>query len=49
MENEQSKNKNSRFSNKLDADPVDFGFTRSEIMKIRGYEPKKKKAKKNGN
>ena len=49
MENEESNNKNSLFENKLNSDPVDFGFTRAEIMESRGYQTKKKKAKKNGN
>jgi len=48
MNNEETTNQKSRYANKLKVNPSDYAFTRAEIMKIRGYEPKKKKAKTNG-
>ena len=47
MSKQTNDNKDGKYQNQLDADPVDFGFTRAEIMKSRGYSIKKKKAKKN--
>lgn len=48
MSNEESTNQRSRYASKLKVSPSDYAFTRAEIMEIRGYEPKKKKAKTNG-
>jgi hypothetical protein len=48
MNNEELTNQRSQYANKLKVSPVDYAFTRAEIMRIRGYEPKKKKAKTNG-
>lgn len=48
MNNEELTNQRSRYANKLKVSPSDYALTRAEIMEIRGYEPKKKKAKTNG-
>jgi hypothetical protein len=47
MNNEETTNQRSRYANKLKVSPSDYALTRAEIMEIRGYEPKKKKAKTN--
>ena len=41
MPNNEADKSSGKFGNQLDSDPVDYGFTRDEILKSRGYDKEK--------